>query len=146
MHLEDRAESEEIVIRCQEDRSTRVRLFDPVGQGEDELAFGIEVQAEGLHARLEHVEVHAWQSEFLSTFLAGLAADFRGWDGERLWHTNHLTLSATFRSGGHVRLLWTLRYSSGMPESWQVSAATWLEAGEQLTEVAEQAREFLRGW
>ena len=146
MHVKDHAGTSEVVVRCREDNATRVRLFDPVGQGDDELAFGIEVRAAGLSARLENVEVHAWQTEYLSTFLARCAADFRGWDGERVWHTNHLTLSATFRAGGHVQLVWTLYQRLGAPASWQVSATTWLEAGEQLTQLAEQAGEFLRGW
>ncbi|MEZ0115077.1 hypothetical protein ABH920_009112 [Catenulispora sp. EB89] len=146
MRLEDHSGPSEIVIRCQEHRSTRVRLFAPEAHGDDELVFGMEAQADGLQARLERVEVHPWQTEYLSTFLGGLAADFRGWDGERVWRTNHLGLAATFASGGHVRLVWTLSDSLVMPDSWQASVSTWIEAGEQMVQVAEQAREFLRGW
>ncbi|MFI9117466.1 DUF6228 family protein [Streptomyces venezuelae] len=44
-----------------------------------------------------------WDTD-LTTFLEELAAGYRGWDGERTWHTmdRALTVSAGFRAGGYV--------------------------------------------
>jgi len=46
MLLEDHGGASEVVVRGQENRSTRVRLFDPVGKSDDELSFDLEVQAD----------------------------------------------------------------------------------------------------
>ncbi|MFJ9560202.1 DUF6228 family protein [Streptomyces fuscichromogenes] len=85
-----------------------------------------------------------WDSD-LTAFLEELAADYRGWDGERSWQTNDrdLTVSAVFRSGGHVGLTWTVRPWPRAAGGWSASATTWLEAGEQMTALAADIRRFL---
>jgi hypothetical protein len=73
----------------------------------------------------------AWDSD-LAPFLEELAADCRGWDGERSRQTNDrdLAVSAVFRSGGYVGLSWTLRPWPDAAGGWNASVTTWLEAGE----------------
>ncbi|WP_405149811.1 DUF6228 family protein [Sphaerisporangium sp. NBC_01403] len=53
------------------------------------------------------------------------------------------TLRATFHSGGHVELTWTLRRWSSRQDSWEASITTWLDAGEQLTTLAADVRAYL---
>ncbi|MFJ5995661.1 DUF6228 family protein [Streptomyces sp. NPDC092370] len=100
--------------------------------------------AAGLTARVNEVVAWVWDSD-LTAFLEELAADYRGWDGERSWQTNDqdLTVSAVFRSGGHVGLTWALRPWPQTAGGWGASVTTWLEAGEQMTSPAADVRAFL---
>ncbi|MFL6145140.1 MAG: DUF6228 family protein [Labedaea sp.] len=75
-----------------------------------------------------------WDDD-LTRFLEGLADDFRGWDGERVWSVNHLALRAVFHSRGHVSLTSTLRPWISR-DTWEASITTWQEAGEQMTGLA----------
>lgn len=86
----------------------------------------------------------SWDSE-LAPFLEELAADFRGWDGERSRQTydGDLTVSAAFRSGGHVGLTWTVRPWPDAAGGWCASVTTWLGAGEQMASLASEVRHFL---
>ncbi|MFE7216627.1 DUF6228 family protein [Streptomyces sp. NPDC001698] len=70
----------------------------------------------GVRTRLETVTMTVWDN--LGEFFDGLARDFRGWEGERVRADNHLVVTASFRSGGHVHLSWTLR-SGFFPEDWK---------------------------
>ncbi len=142
-HSPEHPESPEIIVRSQDDPDTRVRLFGRYFPDEHGTGFAVELCADGLRARLDSVETWVWDHEYLHDFLARLAADFRGWYGERTWNTNHLTLRAVFRSGGHVGLTWTLMSRTTQEDSWRASATTWLEAGEQMTALAADVREFL---
>jgi hypothetical protein len=115
-------------------------LFDWSRADEYETVFAVEAVADGVRARLENVTVTVWDD--MSEFFAGLARDFRGWEGERVWTSNHLVLTATFGSGGHVHLDWTLR-SGFFPGDWKCTVTTVIEAGEGMTAVAADLREFL---
>src|SRR4051794_9420142 len=77
-------ESPDVVIRCQEHRSVIVRLTDRYFPDQYGAAFTVTAQADGLDARVAGGEVWVWNDD-LVRFLEGLAADFRGWDGERVW-------------------------------------------------------------
>ncbi|MFB6958003.1 DUF6228 family protein [Streptomyces sp. NPDC056309] len=46
----------------------------------------------GVRTRLETVTVTVWGN--LGEFFDGLARDFRGWEGERVWANNHLVVTA----------------------------------------------------
>ncbi len=97
----------ELVVRGPGALATSVRLFDWSRADEYETVFAVEAVADGVRARLENVTVTVWDD--MSEFFDGLARDFRGWEGERVWINNHLVVTATFGSGGHVYLDWTLR-------------------------------------
>lgn len=96
---------------------------------------------DGVRARIESVTVTVWDN--MSEFFDGLARDFRGWEGERVWGNNNLVVTATFGSGGHVYLGWTPR-SGFFPGDWNCTVTTVIEAGEEMTAVAAELRAFLR--
>ncbi|CAG6391966.1 DUF6228 family protein [Streptomyces cocklensis] len=137
-------ESTELIVRCQDDRAVRARLCDLFAEDADCVHYAIEASAPGLNARLDGVAVWNWDAD-LTSFLEGLARDFRGWDGERVWQTDEgdLTIKAVFRSGGHVGLTWVLRPRRTSLGSWDASVTTWLEAGEQMSALAGDVRHFL---
>ncbi|MER5976746.1 DUF6228 family protein [Streptomyces sp. NPDC001857] len=133
-----------VAIRCQDNASVGVTLCDRFSLDADCVHYAIELRAPGLSARVD--EVVAWvRDSGLPGFLEGVAADYRGWDGERRWQTDDrdLAVSALFRSGGHVGLTWTLRPWPRAAGGWSASATTWLEAGEQMAALAADVRRFL---
>lgn len=133
----------DVTIRCQEDRAASVRLHSRYFPDEYGVGFAVEARAEGLEAALQRVEVWVWDEVSLPAFVERLAADYRGWTDERVWETNHLSVSAVFHTGGHVSLTWTLRPWSSRSDSWQATVTTWLEAGEQMSNLAADLNEFL---
>jgi hypothetical protein len=136
-------EQSELTVQSSGYQATSVRFFDWSRTDENEVVFAGEAVTGDLRACIDTVTVSVWDGVGdLSDFLAGMARDFRGWEGERVWLNNHLILAATFGSGGHVHLTWTLR-SGNFPEDWRCSLTTTLEAGEEMAVLAADARGFL---
>ncbi|MFP3986274.1 DUF6228 family protein [Streptomyces sp. E11-3] len=133
-----------VSIRCQDTPSVGVKFCDRFSFDGDSVHYAVEVWAPGLTARVDEVVAWVWDSDLVS-FLEELAADYRGWDGERSWRTNDrdLAVSAVFRSGGHVGLTWTLRPWPKGSGGWSASVTTWVEAGEQMSTLAADIRHFL---
>ena len=132
-----------VMIRCQEDLGVSVRLHSRFFPDECGIGFAVEARAEGLHADLLGAEVWVWDEAWLPDFISQLAADYRGWTGERTWQTNHLAVRATFHSRGHVALTWDLQPWVSRSDAWRASITTWLEAGEQMSHLASDLRAFL---
>jgi hypothetical protein len=137
------AEPTELIIRCLEDPAAYVRLYDRFVIDRDGIGFSVEAHAEGMHACIGPVEVWIWDAPDLAAFLAGLAEDFRGWTGERAWQTNHLKVRAVYQSRGHVALTWTLQPRLTGADSWRASLTTWVEAGAQMSRLADDVDTFL---
>ncbi|MGW6564820.1 DUF6228 family protein [Streptomyces sp. NPDC054975] len=135
-----------VTIRCQDNASIGVKFCDRFSFDADSVHYAVEVGAPGLTARVDEVVAWLWDSG-LASFLEGLAADYRGWDGERSWQTDDrdLAVSAVFRSAGHIGLTWTLRPWRKAAGGWSASVTTWLEAGEQMASLASDIRQFLAG-
>ncbi|MEU2611485.1 DUF6228 family protein [Micromonospora sp. NPDC007271] len=131
------------MIRCHDNPGVCVRLHSRSFPDEYGIGFAVEAHAEGLHAELPGVEVWVWDDAWLPDFISQLAADYRGWAGERTWQTNHLTVRATFHSRGHVALSWDLQPWVSRSDAWRASITTWLEAGEQMSNLAADLGEFL---
>ncbi|WP_158688001.1 MULTISPECIES: DUF6228 family protein [Actinomycetes] len=107
------------------------------------LFFAVRVQAPGLDARLEHVTNYV-TGRGLARFLGGL--DFRGWEGERRWVNadRDLSVSATYCSGGRVKLVWTLRpWRHSVHGEWEIAATTTIEAGAEKDDLTAQLDAFL---
>ncbi|GGZ09614.1 DUF6228 family protein [Streptomyces nitrosporeus] len=135
-----------VAVRCQDNASVGVTFCDRSGFDADFVHYAVELRAPGLTARVD--EIVAWlRDSGLSTFLEGLAADYRGWDGERIWRTDDgdLAVTAVFRSGGYVGLTWSLRPWPQAAGGWSASVTTWLEGGEQMSSLAADVRCFLAG-
>ncbi|MER6633296.1 DUF6228 family protein [Streptomyces sp. NPDC000987] len=118
-----------------------VRLFDWSRADEYETVFAVEAVADGVRARLENVTVTV--RDDMSGFFDGLARDFRGGEEARVRVNNDLVVTAAFGSGGQVFLSWMLR-SGFFPGDWKCTVTTVTEAGEGMTAVAADLREFLR--
>lgn len=85
----------------------------------------------------------------LASFIEELQTNWRGWDGERTWESleGDVRVGATHDSGGHVQLSVRLAPIRDRPRQqleWQLVAAIWIAAGEDLRDLARRAREFER--
>lgn len=89
------------------------------------------------------VRVRLWDPVWLPGFFAGLAEELRGWEGVREWRTSHLGVEARFYSRGYVSVTWLLRPCMIRRDSWQVRVTTWLEAGSQMSALADRLGVFL---
>lgn len=135
-----------VTIRSLDNVAVGVRLSGQEPFDEDCVQYVFEAWAPGLTARVDEVVAWIWDAD-LAVFVAGLAADYQGWEGERVWQTydGDLAVSAVFRTGGHVGLTWTLRPWPNATEGWTASVTTWLEAGEQMSSLASDVEDFLSG-
>jgi Family of unknown function (DUF6228) len=132
----------QVIIRSDENPSAQVRLHDCRFLGQYETTFAVHLRADGLDAHIGGISVTPWDSGGLTGFMDGLVADFRGWAGTRSWAVNHLKLTASFHSGGHVELCWTIRPWITRND-WEASLTTWIEGGQQMTELAAAIKTFL---
>ena len=128
------------------DRSARDRAsltlsdFEPEYHGADAESFLVTLQGESLHAELR---VSGYLAPDLGQFFHELAAQWRGWEGERGWSSleGEFELSATSDRTGHTTLQFKLRPPLTGCE-WRVAGALLLEAG-NLESVAQ---EVSRAW
>ncbi|MFZ3561248.1 DUF6228 family protein [Streptomyces sp. BH055] len=88
--------------------------------------------------------VRTWDGDGLDTFLALLAEDFRGWQGERTWRSLEydLSISAEHRSGGRVHLTWGIHDRAPL-EEWHFETTTVHAAGEDMRNLAAEMSAFL---
>ncbi|WP_418957824.1 DUF6228 family protein [Streptomyces tritici] len=137
-------EQPHVTIPCRDNPAVGVRLCDARDAGRDAVHHAVEARAPGLAARLDEVVAWTWGGDGLAAFLERLAAEYRGWDGERSWETDDGDLAVSvFRSGGLVGLTWTLRPWRRAAGGWSASVTTWVEAGEQMAGLAADVRHFL---
>ena len=120
-----------------------VRRPDAV-RGPEVRFWSVEVclRVPGLEAS-SRVSAH-YASEFddLVTFFRQLAADWRGWDGERTYESLEYDLRLTATHDGYVRLAVQLWQQAGR-QGWSVAAVISLEPGEEMTRVAEDVAALL---
>jgi hypothetical protein len=71
----------------------------------------------------------------LVAFFNGLAADWRGWQGERTYESLEHDLRLTAAHDGHFHLLVQLQETSGRDE-WSATGVVQLDPGEEMTRAA----------
>ena len=97
-----------------------------------------ELNGRGLQAS---VLVSSYMFEGFASFFGGLATNWKGWQGERVWNSleGELTLKAMSDRTGHVHVVVNVR--DGAPPRWELSVVVALEAG-QLDGLAARAHVF----
>lgn len=108
-------------------------------------SFVIELRADGLNVeRLVFMYTFSWGT--LAAFFDGLAASWRGWDGERQWESPEcdLAISAISDALGHNMLQIVVR--DGPDGSWRTQVEGFvLAAGEETARAATSVREWATG-
>jgi Family of unknown function (DUF6228) len=118
--------------------------FQNVVRGQDGAIWSVEVclRVPRLEAR-SRVDAHyAAGFDDLVAFFRQLAADWRGWDGERVYESIGHDLRLTATHDGYVRLAVQLWQESGRL-GWLAVAVISLEPGEEMTQVAEDMAALL---
>ena len=79
----------------------------------------------------------------LDQYFAGMAVEWRGWKGSKVWESTarEIRLEAVADGKGHVLLTVTLQSGWLSSSGWQAQANIVIEAG-QLDRLAEDARAF----
>lgn len=114
-----------------------LRVVRPVNDGLSWLSATL--RASGLHASLDTVTPHyVYAFDDLIAFLDGLARDWRGWSGERVYESLDHD-SAWLRHTTATFVAVTLKHGDG----WRATSTVSVEPGEQMTRVAAGMRELL---
>jgi Family of unknown function (DUF6228) len=112
-------------------------LFSDAERGPDGEIWYVwaRLRVAGLDAALRVSAHYATGFDELAGFFRELAADWRGWQGERAYESLEHELRLTATHDGHVRLAVLLRQSS-VPDGWSAAAVIQLDPGEEMTRVA----------
>jgi hypothetical protein len=112
---------------------------DPYGDGYVRTA-RVEIRADGLEAHSTVTLDPAPGPWNLEEFFTGLAADWRGWTGQRRWRAleGEMTIEARHDGRAHVLLAVTIKRPqlTHAEDAWSARVVFTMEAGEQLTAVA----------
>jgi hypothetical protein len=104
----------------------------------------VHLRVAGLDASMRVFLHYANGFDELGGFFRGLAADWRGWPGERTYESIEHELRLTATHNGHVRLAVQLCQSS-LPDryGWSASGVFRLDPGEEMTRAAENLPDLL---
>jgi hypothetical protein len=100
------------------------------------------LRVDGLDALVRVSSHYATSFSELTGFFRELAADRRGWPGERTYESLEHELRLTASHDGHVRIAVQLRQSS-LPDGWSASAVFSVDPGEDMTRAAENVTDLL---
>lgn len=106
-------------------------------------SFAAELHDDGLQV-IQSVYVFNFCWNALAAFFHDLADSWRGWDGEKSWHSieHHLTITATSDPLGHCNLEFTLQHSPNF--SWTVTVDGFrIDAGEDMAATAREVRAWV---
>ena len=103
-------------------------------------SFVVHIQEPGLSATARVENSRAIQGPEI--FFQDIAQDWRGWDGEKTWHSldGELDLTATSDLRGHITIRVQLQPTAG-PEGWRVTSYAYAEAG-QLDSLSRRVAQF----
>ena len=102
----------------------------------------VRLRVGGLDASLQVSSHYATGFTELVGFFRELAADWRGWRGERIYESMEHELRLTASHDGHVRIAVQL-HRSNLPEEWSASGAFSVDPGEELTRATENVTDLL---
>lgn len=113
--------------------------IDPYGDGYVRTA-DVEIRADGVTACTTATLSVEPGGIDLAGFVAGLAADWRGWDGKRRWQAleREMEIEAWHDGRAHVRLAILVRRPKRAcaDDAWSARLVFTIEAGEELATLA----------
>ncbi len=118
--------------------------FEQVQRGPEGEIWSVVVRLRvpGLDASRRVSAHYATGFDELVAFFNELAADWRGWQGERTYESLEHDLRLTAIHDGHIRLLVQLKETAGLDE-WSATGVVQLDPGEEMTRAAEDVAALL---
>jgi hypothetical protein len=118
--------------------------FEQVQRGSkgEILSVVVRLRVPGLDASRQIWAHYATGFDELVAFFNGLAADWRGWQGERTYESLEHDLRLTAAHDGHVHLLVQLPQTALLDE-WSATGVVQLDPGEEMTRAAEDVAALL---
>ena len=119
-----------------------LRNAEPFRDGYDFVDFVAEVHGPGLDAVASVRSAEGPQG--LAAFMRSLVVDWRGWEGVRRWEAieHQLVIDAEHDPLGHVDLRLTVRANWKL-DAWEATVGVRLEAGEELSRLADEVNALL---
>jgi len=120
-----------------------LKLSEPKPPGSRHLVEYLRVNLKDREIAASSSQVYIYEPYALAFFFDDLAAQWKGWEGEKLWHSveEDFALSCTSDGLGHVAMKVTLK-SGPYKDDWCVQAIIHVDAG-KLEELASKVKEFL---
>ncbi|SEE32787.1 hypothetical protein SAMN04489740_1139 [Arthrobacter alpinus] len=100
----------------------------------------VAAELEGLRAKKSIYDFDGWSG--LLSFFEGLAVSWRGWDGEKNFHSLEGVFRLSAKHDGHVRLRLELE-DFDRPDTWTIKAEVTLDPGEDLTAASAELRDLV---
>lgn len=124
-------------------RSTLV-LADPQFHGALPADY-LTVTVTGPDMRASRQVYAGWDGGFtaLAAFFTGLADEWRGWHGARVFESLEGDLQIRATHDGHVHLR-VLLWESTVPDGWRIEAVVRMDAGEALSRAATDVASLVR--
>jgi hypothetical protein len=118
-------------------------LFDVHGADDEIWWCAARLAVPGLTAELPRVTAnYAVVFQDLIDFLSGMARDWRGWNGERVYESLEGELRLIGSYNRHVKIVATLRQST-VEDGWSATGTFTVDPGEQMSKVASDVSELL---
>lgn len=133
---------DELIIKSSRSAG-KLKLSEPKPPGSSHPVEYLRVSLEDREIAASTARVYIYEPYHLAAFFADLAAQWKGWAGEKEWHSveDDFALSCTSDGLGHAALRVTLK--SGLYEDdWCVQAVIHVDAG-QLEDLAAKVKTFL---
>lgn len=120
-----------------------LKLSEPKPPGSRHAVEYLRVSLKDREIAASSSKVYIYEPYALASFFSDLAVHWKGWEGEKVWHSveEDFALSCTSDGLGHVAMKVTLK-SGSYEDDWRVQAVIHLDAG-KLEEVASKVKEFL---
>jgi hypothetical protein len=121
----------------------KLKLSEPKASGSSHPVEYLRVSLEDREFAASSARIYIHEPYHLAAFFDGLATQWKGWEGEKEWHSleDDFALSCTSDGLGHAALRVTLK--SGLyEEDWCVQAVIYIDAGE-LEHIAAKVKSFL---
>jgi hypothetical protein len=119
---------------------------DPYGDGYVRIA-DVEIRADGMTAHTTATLSATFDKVDLAEFVAGLASDWRGWEGRRQWEAleQEMAIEAWHDGRANVMLAVTVRRPERTyaDDAWSARVVFTVEAGEQLSVLARDIASLL---
>ena len=129
-------------------RSTRsdyeLKLSSPKPPGLKQAVEYLQVSITGHDLSASSSEIYLYGAEHLAHFFEDLAANCKGWEGEKEWSSieEDFKLTASTDRLGHIALKIKLR-SGQYSQDWEVETGIDVDAG-QIEQIAKEIKRFLR--